>query len=82
MPPALFERPKRGFGVPIGDWLRGGLRPWAEDLLDADRLRAEGYLQPGPIREKWLDHESGRANWQYLLWDVLMFQSWLERQPA
>jgi asparagine synthase (glutamine-hydrolysing) len=82
VPEALFERPKRGFGVPIGDWLRGGLRPWAEALLDADRLSAEGFFQPGPIREKWLEHQGGRANWQYLLWDVLMFQSWLEREPG
>jgi len=80
VPPPLFERPKRGFGVPIGEWLRGSLGPWAEALLAEDRLRTEGFFRPGPIRQKWLEHQSGRYNWQYLLWDVLMFQSWLEAQ--
>jgi asparagine synthase (glutamine-hydrolysing) len=82
LPPRLFERPKRGFGVPIGDWLRGPLRTWAEELLDDERLRAEGFLRPEPIREKWAEHQSGRCNWQYLLWDVLMFQSWLQAQRS
>ena len=80
IPPALFERPKRGFGVPIGDWLRGPLRDWAEALLAVDRLQAEGFLRPEPIREKWAEHLAGTHNWQYLLWDVLMFQAWFERQ--
>jgi len=78
IPPALFERPKRGFAVPIRDWLRGPLRPWAEELLAADRLQSEGFLRPEPIREKWAEHLAGKHNWQYLLWDVLMFQCWLE----
>ena len=88
VPDALIERPKAGFGVPIGDWLRGPLRGWAEELLAADRLRAEGYLDPEPIRARWTEHLSGRRNWQYPLWDVLMFESWLEavsaetRQPS
>jgi len=82
VPRPLFERPKRGFGVPIGDWLRGSLRPWAEALLNSDRLRAEGFFRPEPIRQKWLEHQSGRYNWQYLLWDVLVFQSWLESTQA
>jgi asparagine synthase (glutamine-hydrolysing) len=80
LPTELFERPKRGFGVPIGEWLRGPLRDWAEDLLAEDRLRREGFLQPALVREKWREHLAGRTNWQYLLWDVLMFQSWLEKR--
>ena len=80
VPPALTARPKMGFGVPVGEWIRGPLRGWAEDLLDPNRLKREGYLVGGPITEKWRQHQSGRTDWTYDLWDVLMFQSWLETQ--
>ena len=82
VPRELFERPKVGFGVPIGDWLRGPLRDWAENLIDEARLKREGFLNPRPIRQKWAEHLHGRADWCYLLWDVLMFQAWLEKYPV
>jgi len=80
VPRSMMERPKAGFGVPIGSWLCGPLKEWASELLSEQRLRREGFLHPGPILERWREHQSGKRNWQYWLWDVLMFQAWLEEQ--
>ncbi|MEB3220469.1 MAG: asparagine synthase (glutamine-hydrolyzing) [Candidatus Sericytochromatia bacterium] len=82
LPPALFERPKMGFGVPIGAWLRGPLREWAEDLLAPDRLASDGLLDPAPIRARWAAHLAGRLNAEHELWNVLMFQAWHAHQRA
>jgi len=78
VPAALVERPKAGFGVPLGAWLRGPLRAWAEDLLGAARLERDGVLSPEPVRRMWRQHLSGRHDRQYELWDVLMFQAWTD----
>jgi asparagine synthase (glutamine-hydrolysing) len=82
LPKEIVDRPKMGFSVPIADWLRGPLRPWAEALLDPQRLMREGYLQAAPIRRKWTEHLSGRFDWRFHLWNVLMFQAWLEAERS
>jgi asparagine synthase (glutamine-hydrolysing) len=82
VPRGLIDRPKMGFGMPIGAWLRGPLRPWAEAMLSPERIRREGILEAAPILQKWDEHLRGVRNWQYHLWDILMFQAWLEDARA
>ena len=79
VPADLVERPKSGFAIPIGSWLRGPLKPWAEELLSEKRLAEGGLLDPAPIIARWREHVAGKRNWQAPLWTVLMFQAW--RQP-
>jgi len=80
VPRALIDRPKMGFGIPLDRWLRGPLRGWAEDLLDPKSLAADDLLDPAPIRARWEEHLSGRRDWHYYLWDVLVFQTWRAAQ--
>jgi asparagine synthase (glutamine-hydrolysing) len=77
VPRQLIERPKAGFAVPVGKWLRGPLRDWAEDLLDETRLSQEGYFNTKLVRAAWNQHLSERYDWTSRLWTVLMFQAWL-----
>jgi len=77
LPQELVDGPKRGFAVPIGDWLRGPLRPWAEDLLNERTLEASQLFDQVPIRAKWREHVAGTRNWHYQLWTILMLQGWL-----
>jgi len=80
VPPALVERPKKGFGAPIAEWLRGPLRVWSESLLGETRLRQEGFFESKNLRQRWQEHLSGKRDWSLGLWHVLMFQAWLEQQ--
>jgi asparagine synthase (glutamine-hydrolysing) len=80
VPAELVERPKTGFAVPVGEWIKGPLRPWAEDLLDATRMAAEGWLDPAVVQLRWHDHLSGRRNSAGKIWAILMFQAWLREQ--
>ena len=82
VPPALTERPKAGFAIPLGPWLRGPLRPWAEDLLAPSLLRRQGLLRPEPVQRIWSEHLSGRADHTPRLWTVLMWQAWLAEWGA
>src|SRR3546814_15719451 len=76
VPPALTERPKQGFSVPIADWLRGPLQGWAEDYLAEGRLRRQGLFEPAQVRRLWAQHRSGRRKHTNAIWAVLVFQMW------
>jgi asparagine synthase (glutamine-hydrolysing) len=82
LPAALVDRPKMGFSVPVDVWLRGPLRSWANDLLSPELIRRQGFLNATIIEKKWTEHQSGRRNWQFLLWSVLMFQAWLQERTS
>ena len=76
IPAALIDRPKTGFGLPIGEWLRGPLRPWAEALLDSGRLRELDLVREDAVRAVWKQHLSGEINAQSLIWPILMLVEW------
>ena len=80
VPRELVERPKAGFGIPVGQWIKGPLRPWAEDLLDPGRLRAEGWFDAEAVTRRWRDHLSGARDSTPALWAMLMFQAWLRAE--
>ena len=80
VPKELLERPKSGFAIPIGDWLRSSLKDWADDLLNEETIKKQGFLQATQIRNRWDQHLSGTHNWEHFLWNVLMFQTWYKDQ--
>ena len=80
VPSQLFERPKAGFGIPVGQWIKGPLRDWAEELLDPATMSAQGWLDPEPVRRRWNDHLAGKRDSAQALWGILMFQAWLREQ--
>lgn len=79
VPRDLIERPKAGFGIPVGEWLRGPLRGWAEELLSEAELRRDVLINPAPVRQAWKEHLSGQRDWTHKLWIVLMFVAWRKR---
>lgn len=79
-PRDMFERPKAGFAIPVGEWIKGDLRPWAEDLLEPTRMAGEGWFDPVIVQRRWRDHLSGRRDSAPALWAVLMFQAWHREQ--
>lgn len=81
-PAALFERPKAGFAIPVGEWIKGALRPWAEDLLDPARMAAEGWFDAERIQRRWQQHLAGTRDSSIAIWAVLMFQAWLREQKG
>jgi asparagine synthase (glutamine-hydrolysing) len=82
VPDELVDRPKLGFDPPVGAWLRGPLRSWAEDLLSPASLTRHGLVDPAPVQSTWQEHLRGRADHTYRLWAVLMLQGWLDRQAV
>ena len=79
VPAALFERPKQGFGIPLGQWIRGPLSEWAAELLSEQALKVSGLFDVAYVHQRFHEHQTGRRNWQYALWTVLMFQAWHRR---
>ena len=75
----LINRPKMGFGIPLDAWLRGPLRDWAENLLNETKLSQDGFLNKELVRDKWKDFITNKSSWQYDLWNILMFQAWLDK---
>ena len=80
VPTNLIERPKQGFSIPLGDWLRGPLQGWTEDLLDAHTLTQQGLFDAKIVQHRWQEHLSGQRDWQNWLWSILMFQQWHSKQ--
>ena len=82
VPTQLTDRAKTGFGAPIRGWITGPLREWAEALLDRRRLKREGYLDAAAVARMWRENLSGKSKWHQHLWNVLVFQAWLEHADA
>ena len=80
LPQALFDRPKAGFAIPVGEWIKGPLRPWAEELLEPKAMAAEGWFDPAIVQRRWQAHLAGRRNSTPALWAILMFQAWLREE--
>jgi asparagine synthase (glutamine-hydrolysing) len=81
-PRALFERPKAGFGVPVGEWIKGPMRPWAEELLDPARMRESGWFDADIVQRRWHQHLQGESDSTAAIWPILMFEAWRRQATA
>jgi asparagine synthase (glutamine-hydrolysing) len=79
VPPSIYERPKSGFAVPIGLWLKTSLKDWAEDLINIKSMKKEGFLNSDEVHKIWKEHLANKKNHESLLWNILMFQSWIRK---
>ena len=79
IPVSMIERPKTGFGIPIGEWLKGPLFEWGESLITKEKISDKGYLNYDEVNKCWQEHQSGQFNWSSRLWTILMFQAWIEK---
>lgn len=82
VPRELVERPKTGFAVPVGEWIKGPLRDWAQELLNERSMRLDGWFDADVVTGRWRDHLSGRRDSTAALWSILMFQAWLREQAT
>ena len=82
LPPALYDRPKQGFGVPLARWLRGPLKEWTGDLLASRRLGDNGLIDSTLVQHMWNEHRAGIRDWHDQLWPVLMFEAWRDKVAA
>jgi asparagine synthase (glutamine-hydrolysing) len=78
----LFERPKAGFGVPVGEWVKGPLRAWAEDLLNPAAMRADGWFDADIVQRRWQQHLRGDRDSTSAIWPILMFEAWRREQSS
>lgn len=82
VPKDFFERPKKGFSVPLSYWLRGSLYEWAESLLNERKIKEQGFFNYRVVNKYWTEHQSKKRNWSVQLWDIIMFQDWLDKQKG
>ena len=81
-PKEMFERPKAGFGIPVGEWIKGPMRDWAEELLEPVRMREDGWFDADIVQQRWREHLDGHSDSTPALWSILMFEAWRRETTA